>query len=557
MHDNFFLKGAYMRILVAQRNPKVGDMEGNVKKILESIAVAREKRADIVLFSELALCGYPPEDLLLHPAFIDAQEKYLDKVVRASKDLLVVVGTVRLSSEKAEKSIFNSAAVISDGEILGFADKQLLPTYDVFDERRYFEPGKETKIWHYKGKRIGILICEDIWQHAGYDYIGYTRYTHDPVLDLKEHGVDFLLNLSSSPYQFQKPARRIHVCEKSCQTLRCPVILCCQVGGNDQLVFDGYSLYMDAKGCLCQIAQGFAEEEMLVDLEAKSTPCAFAADDIEDLYKALVLGVRDYLHKQGFTKGCLGLSGGIDSALVACIAVEALGKENVLALTMPSRYSSPGSLTDAKRLANHLGISLQNISIDGFFQTALDLLEPHFRGKPEDVTEENMQARLRGLSLMAISNKLGYIVLSTGNKSEMAMGYCTLYGDMAGGLSVISDVTKQQVYALARWINRDKEIIPQATMDKPPSAELKAGQKDTDTLPAYEILDAVLHSYVEEFLSPQQIAKQYDLSLALVTDLIHRIHLAEYKRRQAAPGIRVSKKAFRVGRRYPIVQGWM
>ena len=296
---------------------------------------------------------------------------------------------------------------------------------------------------------------------------------------------------------------------------------------------------------------------MLVDLSAKGKECSFAHDDIEDLYRALVLGVRDYMHKLGFTKGCLGLSGGIDSALVACIAVDALGKENVLGLSMPSRYSSKGSITDAEKLAHNLGMELLHVPIEKMFQTTLECLKPLFQDKPEDVAEENIQARLRGITLMAVSNKLGHILLSTGNKSEMAMGYCTLYGDMAGGLSVISDVTKQQVYALARWINRHKEIIPQTSIDKDPSAELKADQKDIDTLPDYSILDAVLKSYVEEFRNPEEIAQIHQLPLEQVKDLIHRIHRAEYKRRQAPPGIRVSKKAFRVGRRYPIVQGWM
>lgn len=546
-----------MRILVAQRNPTVGDMRANTKKIIESIDAARTKKADIVVFPELALCGYPPEDLLLHPAFIDAQEKYLEEIVRASKGLFIVLGTVRRNTAKGEKPIFNSAAVIHNGKILGFEDKQLLPTYDVFDERRYFEPGTSTKIWEYKGKRIGVLICEDIWEHAGHEFVEYTKYTKDPVADLQELKVDLLLNPSSSPYQFQKLNTRIKVCTKSCATLHCPLILCCQVGANDQLVFDGYSLYMDAHCRVRKIAKGFEEDEMLVDLDAQVGECSLLQDDIGDLYRALVLGVRDYMHKLGFKKGCLGLSGGIDSALVACIAVEALGKENILGLTMPSRYSSEGSITDAKKLAHNLGMELLNIPIEKMFQGMLDCLHPFFKGKSEDITEENLQARLRGILLMAFSNKMGCIVLSTGNKSEMAMGYCTLYGDMAGGLSVISDVTKEQVYILARWINREREIIPQSTIDKEPSAELKANQKDSDSLPDYEIVDHVLKSYVEEFRSVEEIAQKYQLSIDLVVDLIHRIHRAEYKRRQAAPGIRVSKKAFRVGRKYPVVQKWM
>jgi len=546
-----------MKVLVAQLNPTVGDMKGNTRKILDSIASGRKKGADIVLFSELALCGYPPEDLLLHPAFIDAQERYLEEIIQASHAIFVVVGTIRRNPKREEKALFNSAALICNKKLLGFADKQLLPTYDVFDERRYFEPGAPAKVWEYKNKRFGVLICEDIWQHAGEKYIGYTRYNKDPLQDLKEDRIDFLLNLSSSPFQFQKPLLRIDVCSKSCKTLKCPLILCCQVGGNDQLVFDGYSVHLDAKGDVQQIAKGFQEDEMLVDLAKPSSACPFVPDDMHDLYAALVLGVRDYLHKQGFKKGCLGLSGGIDSALVACIAVDALGRENVLALSMPSRYSSSGSKTDAQQLAKNLGLELKTISIEEMFRSALTTLGPHFKAQEEDVTEENVQARLRGLTLMALSNKFGYILLSTGNKSEMAMGYCTLYGDMAGGLSVISDVTKQQVYALCHWINREKKIIPQTIFDKPPSAELKENQKDSDTLPDYKVIDAVLQGYVEEFLSPEQIAQKYNLSLEQVQDLIHRIHLAEYKRRQAAPCIRVSKKAFRVGRRYPIVQGWL
>ncbi|MBS0603794.1 MAG: NAD+ synthase [Verrucomicrobia bacterium] len=544
-----------MRVFVAQLNPIVGDLEGNTQKIIETLDRARAKEADIVLFSELTLCGYPPEDLLLHPSFIDAQERYLEKIIRASARLMVFVGVVRRNTSKGEKPIFNSAAVIHDGKLLGYEDKRLLPTYDVFDERRYFEPGMTTRIWELKGKKIGVLICEDIWQHAG--YVGYTQYARDPVLDLAPMKPDLILNLSASPYQFQKPDMRVKVCSKCAQTLHCPVVLCCQVGGNDQLVFDGYSIYVDEEGHLRQMAKGFEEDEMIVDLDAPACPCPFTYDPMKDLYQALVLGVRDYFHKSGFKKGCLGLSGGIDSALVACIAVDALGKENVIAVTMPSRYSSKGSISDSEALANNLGIQLLEIPIENPFQTFIDLLNPFFQGKGPDITEENLQARIRGTILMAISNKLGYIVMSTGNKSEMGMGYCTLYGDMCGGLGVISDVTKQQVYALCRWLNREKELIPQAIIDKVPSAELRLNQKDSDSLPDYAIVDKVLQGYVEEYLSPEEIASKYDVPVEVAIDLVRRIHRAEYKRRQSAPGIRVSKKAFRVGRRYPIVQGWV
>ncbi len=547
-----------MRIIAAQINPTIGDFKGNTQKIIEAIERARSQ-AELIVFPELSLCGYPPEDLLLHPSFVDNQTTYLEKIITASKGLMVVVGLVRKNPSAQEKPLFNSAAIIQDGVLMGFEDKRLLPTYDVFDEARYFERGGEVKIWKYQGKRIGVLICEDIWQHAG--YVGYTHYAHDPVLDMMKLKPDLVINISASPYQFQKPSVRVEVCAKSAKSLSCPLILCCQVGGNDQLIFDGYSLCVDKLGQLRQVAKGFEADEMLIDLEVldaqgKDLSRSFFCDPIEDLYKALVLGVRDYFHKSGVVKACLGLSGGIDSALVAVIAAEALGKENVLALSMPSIYSSPSSVTDAEVLAKNLQIELMHVPIEKPFNAFLDLMNPRFKTGVVGITEENMQARVRGMILMAVSNQLGCIVLSTGNKSELAMGYCTLYGDMCGGLSVISDVTKEQVYLLARFINCKKEIIPQSSIDKAPSAELKPNQKDTDSLPDYPTVDKVLQSYVEECLSAEEIAGKHDLPLALVEGLIHRIHAAEYKRRQAAPGLRVTKKAFSIGRRYPIVQKW-
>lgn len=544
-----------MRVLVAQLNPIIGDLEGNTSKILKVLDKARASPVDVVLFPELTICGYLPQDLLFHPTFIDKMQECLDKIIKNSFGLMVLVGVVRRNPGGGEKPLLNSAAILQEGQLVGFYDKCLLPTYDVFDERRYFDPGQTVKTWNYKGKKIGVIICEDIWQHAG--YVDVTRYPRDPVLDLVPQKPDLLLNLSASPYQFQKPDRRVEVCAKAARTLNCPVILCCQVGGNDQIVFDGYSVYVDKEGILQQLGAGFKEDEMLIDLEAPACACPFAYDPLQDLYRALVLGVRDYFLKQGFKKGILGISGGIDSALVACIAVEALGKENVLGLYMPSNYSSTESGEDAEVLARHLGIQLLDIPIQAAFQDYLRLLTPYFKGRAVDITEENLQARIRGMILMALSNKLGHIVLSTGNKSELALGYCTLYGDMCGGLSVIGDVTKTQVYRLAGWINRDQEIIPRSTIEKPPSAELRPDQKDTDALPDYAIVDKVLEAYVEDYLSPEQIAKKFELPTELVFTLVHKIHAAEYKRRQSAPGIRVSKKAFRVGRRYPIVQGWL
>ncbi len=543
-----------MKVLIAQLNPVIGDMVGNTGKIVACLSRARDKGVDLVLLPEMAICGYPPEDLLLQKGFVEAVEKSLEKIIEASKGLFVVVGLVRYNPGRGEKPLLNSAAVIEDGKLVGFQDKWLLPTYDVFDERRYFEPGTQTRLWECKGVKLGVTICEDIWQHAG--CVEFTHYDQDPVIALSRERPDVLLNLSASPYQYQKPDTRLRVCGKVAQTLQCPVLLCCQVGGNDQLVFDGYSMYVGQDGQLLKLAKGFEEDEMVVDVSAKVSSCPLRYEPIHDLYSALVLGVKDYFHKSGFTKGCLGLSGGIDSALVACIAVEALGKENVLGIAMPSRFSSQGSLTDARALASNLGIAFKEVSIESPFQSFLDLLSPHFESRLPDITEENLQARIRGMVLMAFSNKLGHVVLSTGNKSEMAMGYCTLYGDMCGGLSVIADVVKTQVYTLARWVNRHKEIIPVSTIDKPPSAELKANQKDTDSLPDYDIVDKVLQSYVEDYLSAEETAHKHQLPIDLVLDLIKRIHKAEYKRRQAPPCIRVTKKAFPVGRRYPIVQRW-
>ena len=544
-----------MRILVSQLNPIIGDLEGNARKISAALEEARREGVDIVQFPEMTLCGYPPEDLLMHDAFIEAVENTLTELLPQTKGLFAVIGLVRRNREKGEKFLCNSAAVIADGKLLGFHDKWLLPTYDVFDERRYFEPGKTVSVWECKGKKIGVLICEDLWQHAG--DVGFTKYARDPVKELALLKPDLLLTINASPYRFQKREVRVHVCAASAKTLQCPVIYCCQVGGNDQLVFDGYSMHVDKKGQLVQLAKGFEEDTMLVDLDAPSCVCPFNYEPLHDLLRALILGTRDYFHKQGFKKGCLGLSGGVDSALTAYIGVQALGKENVVGFLLPSRYSSEGSVTDALAVAKNLKIETQTISIEGPFSEFLNLLTPHFQGKAPDVTEENLQSRCRGTILMAMANKLGYLVLSTGNKSELALGYCTLYGDMAGGLSVISDVSKTQVYALARFVNRDHEIIPRASIEKPPSAELKPNQKDTDTLPEFDILDQILQGYVEDCLSAEEIAEKNHLSLALVKDIIHRIHRAEYKRRQAAPGIRVTKKSFRVGRRYPIVQKWM
>ena len=546
-----------MKILVAQRNPTVGDIDGNTAKILESMDEARKKGAELVMFGELMLCGYPPEDLVYHNTFIDSMELHLERIVKASKGLTVIVGLIRRNIDEGEKHLLNSAAVIHDGRLLGFQDKWLLPTYDVFEERRYFEPGKETKIWEIGGKRIGLIICEDIWQHAG--YVGYTRYGRDPVQALVALKPDIMLNISASPYQFQKPDVRVNVCAKAAKTLGCPVVMCCQVGANGQIIFDGYSVYVNEKGELCQLGKGFSEDAMLIDIEAKACPVPFEYEPMTNLIQALELGVKDYFSKCGFTKACLGLSGGIDSALVAYIAARALGPENVLGISMPSCFTTNASIGDAKTLAEKLGIEFSEIPIKEPFDAYLHLLEPHFQGKDVDITEENIQARIRGILLMAMSNKHGYIVLSTGNKSEVAVGYSTLYGDMCGGLGVIGDVTKTRVYDLCRHINKieKKEIILNSIIDKPPSAELRPDQIDLDSLPEYGVIDNVLEGYVENYLSIDEVAQKYHIPQEQVLELVQMIHAAEYKRRQGPPILRVSKKSFGVGRRYPIVQKWL
>jgi NAD+ synthase (glutamine-hydrolysing) len=543
-----------MRILVAQINPIIGDLAGNTERIIQAIQRGRSQDVDLVILPELALSGYPPEDFILLPHFMEAVDQRLQEIAQATDGIAAIVGLPRYNPYKLEKTLYNSAALIQNRELTGFVDKILLPTYDVFDERRYFEPGERVRTWTVNGQKIGITICEDLWQHSG--FLTSTSYRRDPVLELKTQQCSFLVNISASPYSLDKFRTRLEVCLSAARSLNCPVILCNQVGGNDSLIFDGYSLYTNPSGLL-QCAKGFAEDDMLIDLSKPTNPIQVERNPIEDLYRALVLGVRDYFKKLGFQKACLGLSGGIDSAVVACIAAEALGPQNVLAVSMPSRYSSPESSRDAALLARRLGIEYREISIEPPFESYLSILAPSFEGKAPDITEENLQARIRGMLLMAFSNKFGYLVLSTGNKSELALGYSTLYGDMCGGLAVIGDVTKRQVYALAHWINRDREIIPLHTIERPPSAELRPNQKDSDSIPDYDIVDHVLQAYVEEHRSPQWIAGHFQYPLSLVQDLVKRIHYNEYKRRQAPPALRISEKAFSVGRRFPIVQRWI
>lgn len=542
-----------MKIELYQMNPIVGDLKGNTDKILSAIKDALKNGIRMIVFPELALTGYPPEDLLLLPDFISAIPIFLDKIIQASKDIAVLVGLPRVNESKRGKSLYNSAAIIDNRTLLGFHDKILLPTYDVFDERRYFEPGEQCGIWQIDSLKVAVAICEDLWEHSG--LLGMT-YRRDPIQELTTYSPDLLVNLSSSPYSLKKLHSRINTCLSSAKTLDCPILYCNQVGANDSLIYDGYSLHVSPKGLL-QLGKGFEEDKLLVDLSQSLEPIHFQQNEVKDLYNALVLGTKDYLKKLNIRKACLGLSGGIDSAVVACIAAEAIGPENVTALIMPSRYSAKESMRDAELLAKNLGINREQFSIEQPFCAYLDLLAPFLKEKGEDVTEENIQARIRGMILMAFSNKFGCILLNTGNKSELAAGYATLYGDMCGGLSVIGDLLKRQVYQIAHWINRQKEIIPEHTIKREPSAELKANQRDSDTLPPYEILDNVVQAYVEESKSHLDIVEKFNYPEDIVEKIIRMIHRNEYKRRQAAPALRISEKAFSAGHRFPIVQKWV
>lgn len=541
-----------MLIYTSQINPIIGDLPGNAKKIIHAIAEAQKKNADVVIFSELVLSGYPPQDLLLLPNFSEIAEKYLEIIRETTKNITAIIGVPRKNPQGEGKALYNSAAILQNQKLLGFQDKILLPTYDVFDERRYFEPGDETLFWEINGKKIAITICEDIWEHS--KSLQETAYPRNPIQEILEKRPDILFNLSASPFSLHKRERRESVASEIAKYLDCPVVLCNQVGGNDSLIFDGHSVFIDAKGTIKARAKGFTEDALLIDTSEVQASLPASSDPTQDLFEALVLGTKDFFAKQGLRKACLGLSGGIDSALVATIATAALGAENVLGLLMPSRYSSEGSITDAVQLAAALGIHYKTISIEGPFQSYLDLLEPELKNPSQHTTEENLQARVRGMIVMAFSNTYGYLVLSTGNKSELALGYSTLYGDLCGGLAIINDLTKGQVYELSRWINREKEVIPWSTMNKAPSAELKPGQKDSDTLPDYSIIDTTLSSHLENKETAQEIAEKNGYPLPVVQDILAKLYRNEYKRRQSPPGLRISEKAFSKGWQIPIVQ---
>lgn len=541
-----------MNIGLAQINAVIGDFPGNVKRILAAYRECLEAGADLVITPELSLVGYPPRDLVFKSQFVPKCLQALDYLADEIREVPLLVGYVdHHHGQKAGKPFRNAAAWLENGEIRHRIHKTLLPTYDVFDERRYFEPGETSAPIEWNGRRIGVTICEDIWTE---DYLQRPFYDRDPVDDLVAQGMDLLVNLSASPFHLGKPLIRRSMIGAVARKAKVPVVYCNSIGANDQLVFDGHSLASDATGRITHQLSGFREETRVVDVFAtNSAETSLDTPDEQQLYEALVVGVRDYVTKCGFSSVCLGLSGGIDSALTAVIAADALGPENVRGLTMPSPYSSRGSVDDSFALARALGIRCDEVAISGPFDALKGAMQPIFEGKPEDVTEENMQARIRGLMLMALSNKENHLLLTTGNKSELSVGYCTIYGDMCGGLAVISDLPKVRVYEVSRWINREREIIPWNTIDKPPSAELRPDQKDQDTLPPYEILDGILELYVEHQLSSEEIiSRGYDENT--VRWIQRRVDFNEWKRQQAAPGIRVTSKAFGIGRRMPVVQ---
>ena len=541
-----------MRIALGQINPTVGDFDRNSQRILDFARRAAERQADIVVFPELALCGYPPRDLVEVPAFQARNQERLEQLARDARDLpALVVGYV---GEGSHHHAANVAAVLHGGEIVFRQQKMLLPTYDIFDEARHFEPADWQHVAKIAGKRVALTICEDIWNDA--DFWDPQRYDRDPVQELATEGFDFLLNIASSPYRKGKRAFREDLLATAARDVGRPAVMVNQVGGNDQLIFDGSSFAVDAQGRTIARAKSFEEDLVMVDLETNEGDLHQPPEsENEALYQALTLGVRDYLEKTGFTQAVIGLSGGIDSALVALIAVDAIGPENVIGVGMPGPYSSEGSIRDARKLAQGLGIRFELLPIKDGFQAMTGTLAPVFAGTEPGVAEENIQARLRGLTLMAIANKFNAITLTTGNKSEVAVGYCTLYGDMAGGLAVISDVPKMLVYELTRiGGNRHPGAVSDDVLTKPPSAELRPDQKDTDSLPPYEVLDPLLELYVEQRISPSEIAKRLGHPEDFVQKICRMVDLNEYKRQQAAPGLRVTSKAFGMGRRFPIAQ---
>jgi NAD+ synthase (glutamine-hydrolysing) len=546
-----------MRLLLAQLNSTVGAFEQNFSKMAAAVAEGQAKGAELVVFPELATTGYPPRDLLRHSRFVDLNLDLLDRVARLTANgPAVLIGFVDRNHTTTGKALHNAVALCAGGVIRERRYKSLLPTYDVFDEDRYFEPAHLVEPMTLGSRRLGVTICEDVWNDR--DFWPSRLYHRDPVEELAGQQVDLFINVSASPFTLEKSDLRRRLIRQEAVTNARYFLYVNQVGGNDELIFDGHSIGIAPSGQEVVRARSFEEDLVLCDLpiagDDTPTPVPlppYQTTVEEEAWAALVLGVRDYTRKCGFSSAVLGLSGGIDSAVTACLAAEALGPDRVTGVAMPSRYSSPGSVTDAEALARNLGITYHAVPIDGIYQASLDAVTPLFEGRPPDTAEENLQARARGAVLMALSNKFGSILLTTGNKSELAVGYCTLYGDMAGGLAVISDVPKTLVYQLAHYINRHAELIPSSTITKPPSAELRPDQRDSDSLPPYDVLDPIIEAYVEDHLDADAIIGR-GFDRGTVRDVIRLIDNSEYKRRQAAPGLKISSTAFGVGRRFPI-----
>jgi NAD+ synthase (glutamine-hydrolysing) len=540
-----------VKIALAQINPTVGDFSGNARKIVDFSQRARQSGAELVLFPELSVCGYPPRDLVERASFVAHNRETAGHIAHETKGISVICGLVTPAQAEAGKSVMNSAALLQEGKIAFVQSKMLLPTYDVFDEMRNFAPAKSQSLFSLGGKQIALTICEDAWNDK--NFWDRRLYAFDPVEALLKSGGEIVLNISSSPFWVGKRELRRDMLASIAKHHQVPVALVNQVGGNDSLIFDGSSMVLDKTGKIIAQAKSFAEDLILFDSSQLTGDIHDQTEgDDASAYEALVLGARDYVQKCGFRKVIVGLSGGIDSALTAAIAADAVGPANVIGVGMPSPYSSQGSIDDARELAKNLGIRFELLCVTETFESFKKTLRPAFDGFKEDVTEENIQSRIRGTLLMAFSNKFGALVLSTGNKSEMAVGYCTLYGDMAGGLAVISDVPKTMVYRLAQYVNSRRAVIPAESIEKPPSAELRPDQKDTDSLPPYEVLDPILEDYVEKGRSAEQIASGRSVEIELVKRVIRMVERTEYKRQQAAPGLKISEKAFGYGRRFPI-----
>ena len=540
-----------VRIALGQINTTVGDFQGNSAKIIDYSRRARSAALDLILFPELSICGYPPRDLVERPWFVERNRQTAEAIAQKTAGIAVVCGLVTPTKSATGKTVMNSAALLRDGKIAAIQSKRLLPTYDVFDEFRNFAPAERQDLFTLDATPCALTICEDAWNDK--NFWDRRLYGIDPVEDLIGAGGKILLNISSSPFYLNKRELRQDMLATIATHYRIPVAMANQVGGNDSLVFDGSSFALSPDGQVIAQAKSFEEDLVCFDTETLVGDIHDRDESLEgSAYAALVLGTRDYVRKCGFTRVVLGLSGGIDSALTAAIAVDALGKENVIGVGLPGPYSSQGSIDDAVELAKNLGIRLEMVRISEVFESYLSALHPVFGNLPQDVTEENVQARIRGSVLMALSNKFGALVLTTGNKSELGVGYCTLYGDMCGGLAVISDVPKTLVYRLARYVNSRAPVIPESTIDKPPSAELRPDQRDSDSLPPYDVLDTILEAYVEDNRAPEAIAAEHGIDLALVHQVTNMVDRNEYKRQQAAPGLKISPKAFGFGRRYPI-----